>query len=88
MKTDLLCRTEWAGGQLLAFSGLDGPTDFEHGLTARTATDGVGVDVKLPGLCRLQFPTSGPFLVTGDLFEMDQVRGAFLDAHHLLIEGP
>ena len=96
-QTDLLCRTEWAGGQLLAFSGLDGPTDFECGLVARTSTDGgvdagrngVGVDVKWPGLCRLQFPeSSGPFLVTGDTLDLNQVRGAFLDAYHLLIEGP
>jgi hypothetical protein len=54
----------------------------------------VGVDVRLPGLCRLRFPaaTAGPFTITGDTFDLGQaagrVRGAFLDAHHLLIEGP
>ena len=89
-----LRRTHWSGGQLLAFSGLDGPTDFAHGLTARTAFEAPGLDVKLPGECRVRFGESptGDVLVAGDFFDLrtdaGRVRGAFLDAHHLLIEGP
>jgi len=84
----------WGGGQLLAFSGIDGPTDFERGLTARTAFDGVGINVKLPGTCGLVFAEDPPgqVLLASDFFELEtsvgRVRGAFLDAHHLLIEGP
>jgi hypothetical protein len=84
----------WGGGQLLAFSGLDGPTDYAHALVARTAFDGVGIDVKLPGRCALRFGEgeAGDLLLAGDLFQLTTpagaVRGAFLDAHHLLIEGP
>lgn len=37
MNTDKLERKDWKGGQLLAFSGLDGVTDFAQALTARTA---------------------------------------------------
>jgi glycogen debranching enzyme len=84
----------WSGGRLLAFSGLDGQTDFYHGLTARTAFEGLGIDVKLPGECRLRLPVGTPesAVLAGDYFlletESDRVRGAFLDACHFLIEGP
>ena len=94
MNPMLLNRPRWHGGQLLAFSGLDGATDYEHGLTARTAFGEPGLEIKLPGECRLEFPV-GPLqraLVAGDFFEAqgdgETVRGAFLDAYHLLIEGP
>ena len=108
----------WGGGQLLAFSGIDGQTDFYHGLTARTSFDGLGVDVKLPGKCQLIFaPGFRSFCrsrlqrdfcrsrlqrdtgqlpprltLAGDFWAIETadglVRGAFLDAYHLLIEGP
>jgi glycogen debranching enzyme len=90
--TDLL--DVWGGGQLMAFSGLDGPTDFDLGLTARTSFAATGLDIKLPGECRLIFSEQPPQAVTlaGDFFELrvdgQQVRGAFLDSYHLLIEGP
>jgi hypothetical protein len=78
----------------MAFSGLDGPTDFDLGLTARTSFDVTGIDIKLPGECRLIFSEQPPQDVTlaGDFFELrvdgQWVRGAFLDSYHLLIEGP
>ena len=89
-----LRRTHWSGGQLLAFSGIDGQTDFENGLTARTAFESPGLDVKLPGECSVRFggPPAGDVVVAGDFFDVQtdagRVRGALLDAHHLLIEGP
>lgn len=81
------------GGQLLAFSGLDGKTDFETGLAARTSFDSPGIDLKLPGVCRVRFPSSPmkSSIFAGDFFHLEYgqslVRGAFLDAHHFLIEG-
>jgi len=89
-----LLRAQWDGGRLLAFSGLDGSTDFEKGLVVRTAFGKPGLDVKLPGECRILFPDLGAMecIVTGDCFIVRganaELRGAFLDACHLLIEGP
>ena len=88
-----LRRTGWFGGQLLAFSAVDGRTDFDGGLVARTAFDGPGIEVMLPGKCRALFPTTSlsRHAVSGDWFCLDgppPIRGVFLDAHHLLIDGP
>jgi hypothetical protein len=95
MNLDHLRRDRWHGGQLLAFSALDGPTDFFDGLTARTAFNGPGIDIKIPGECRVYFgandPGPSPSLVASDFFEFRGsdgiVRGVFVDAHHLLIAG-
>ena len=86
----------WGGGQLFAFSGLDGPTDYDRGLVARTSFDCAGFDVKLPGPCRICFHAGplgpGRLVLAGDFFDLTtpagRTRGAFLDACHLLIEGP
>jgi putative isomerase len=89
-----LRRHTWTPGQLLAFSGLDGPTDYEHGLVARTGSNAVELEVVLPGRCRLRFSQDGmgDYLVAGDFLELQTaagpVRAAFLDARHLLVEGP
>lgn len=91
---DDLRRDAWMGGQLLAFSALDGFTDFENALVARTAFDAPGIDVKLPAPCRIRFPLSAgkDNVVAGDWFRLGDgrmaVQGAFLDTHHLLIAGP
>ena len=89
-----LRRNHWSGGQLLAFSGLDGPTDFHNALTARTSFASPGLDFVLPGKASVRFPADpaqGVF-ITGDAFRLDDesasVTGAFLDTHHLLITGP
>ncbi|MFW6260615.1 MAG: hypothetical protein ACOC6J_03430, partial [Spirochaetota bacterium] len=85
----------WGGGQLLAFSGLDGPTDFEHGVVARTAKDGrAAVEIMLPERALLVFGEAAPVEidVTGDTLRARTGRGesrlVFADAHHLLVEGP
>ncbi len=84
----------WGGGQLLAFSALDGPTDYSNGLAARTSFGGAGIDVLLPGRCRLKFAPESPAtsVVGGDFIELEtsrgSVRGAFLDCRHFLVEGP
>jgi glycogen debranching enzyme len=83
----------WGGGQLLAFSALDGLTSFEHGLVGRTSFNRIGIDIMLPGTCEITFP--GKYMqgleLAGDYFSLatsgGPVRGAFADAFHLLIEG-
>lgn len=89
-----LRRSRWHGGQLLAFSGLDGPTDYARGLVARTAFDHPGLEFRLPGRGHLRFelPPNASITLTGDAFWINApgllIRGAFLNAHHLLVEGP
>lgn len=87
----LLTSSLWHTGNLLAFSHLDGPTDYAHGLVARTVS--TGLDIQWPALCKIGFETvAEEALVTSDLFEIRMkngalLRGVLLDAHHLLIEG-
>ena len=80
------------GGQLLAFSGLDGTTSFAHGLVARTSLDLSGIEVRLPERARLVFPQPVSVQLSGDwlvwILPAGVVRGVFLDAFHLLVEGP
>ncbi len=84
----------WGGRQLLAFSGLDGPTDHREGLAGHTTYGSVGITVRAPALCRLHIADGTPnrTLLGGDFFEVTtaagKTRGAFVDAYHLLVEGP
>ncbi|MFB3891450.1 MAG: amylo-alpha-1,6-glucosidase [Phycisphaerae bacterium] len=84
----------WGGGQLMAFSGIDGPTDFDYGLVARTAASGTGIEIVHPGRCLVHIDDAPPRLaiVSSDYFNVQtaagRTRGVMLDAHHLLIEGP
>jgi hypothetical protein len=84
--------SSWHGGQLLAFSGLDGETDYAHGLTARTAFDGPAILFTLPGRGRVTFPEAldRNICIAGDWFTLGAgpvVTGVLLDACHLLIQG-
>jgi putative isomerase len=92
MDITLLSHTDWRGGQLLAYSGLDGATDYRNGITGRTAMSHPAIEIKLPGSARLEFSQPNSILLSGDFFELQAsdgaVRGAFVDAWHLLIEGP
>ena len=84
----------WGGAALLAFSAIDGETDAEFGLVARTSTEDLGLSVVLPGRAEVRFSEAPPLSgrLAGDFFEVHaqdgRVRGAYVDAHHLLIEGP
>lgn len=84
----------WGNGQLLAFSALDGATDYKQGLVARTTSNPAGINVVLPSVARIVFADPGPGKIelTSDTFELPTekgaVRGVFVDAFHLLIEGP
>ncbi|MDR3792692.1 MAG: trehalase family glycosidase [Terracidiphilus sp.] len=84
----------WGNGQLLAFSGLDGATDYQNGLVARTTDVPPGISIVLPVPAQIFFASrsSGPVQLSSDTFQLPTgkglVRGALADAHHLLIEGP
>ncbi len=76
----------------MAFSALDGATDYEGALTARTAFDGPGIDITLPARCCIRFPkaTHTENIVAGDWFYLGDEQptwGVFLDTHHFLVEG-
>jgi hypothetical protein len=78
----------------MAFSALDGETDYREGLTARTTASPAGIEITDPECFRILFdgvPTGrGEF--GGDFFFVPtasgEIRGLFLDAFHLLITGP
>ena len=87
----------WGGGQLLAFSGIDGQTDFQHGLCLRTAFRGYSFEFKsrpaqLPEAW-LHYTGPGPDRVelAGDLFRFysgSQVSsGVLADAWTLIADG-
>lgn len=84
----------WSHGQLMAFSALDGLTSYDFGLCARTVVSPHGLEICEPGKCRIYFVAESDSTVisAGDFFQFgesrDSVCGAFVDAHHLLIEGP
>lgn len=91
MRVDLLKRGRWDGGKLFAFSGVDGVTDYADGLVARSRFDTVAIDVLTPAKCSLTFSLGieTENTVAGDWFEVGgTIRGVFLDAWHLLVEGP
>ena len=83
----------WAAGQLLCFSGLEGPTDYDHGLVARTADRGGCLNLCLPTAGRVELTSCvcPSIEVGGDFFvvycQQGRREGVFVDAHHLLIRG-
>ncbi len=94
MKRNLLTRDKWHGGQLFAFSAVDGLTDFENGLVARSAFDKPALEIKVPGACRIEFKadSEGSFTLASDWMEIRgktaSVTCVMIDAFHLLIKGP
>lgn len=85
-----LKRDRWDGGKLFAFSAFDGPTDYAEGLVARSRFDKTAIDVLVPAACTIDFACEQDVAncVAGDWFEIGRtIRGVFLDAWHLLIEG-
>lgn len=85
----------WHRGQLLALSGVeaDCTTDHEGGLVLRTETAPEGIAVVFPAAGRLRI--TAPVrraAVSCDWLQVEteagMLRGAMLDAYHLLLEGP
>ena len=90
MKFDRL--NVWGPGQILAFSGLDGTTDYNNGLVLRTAFDWNGFEIKLPengGAIKIKNfdKNTDDFTLAGDFFRFGKTQGAFIDAWHLLLKG-
>lgn len=86
--------SQWHHGQLMAFSGLDGCTDYPEGLVGRTTAGPAGIEIKHPQECRIQFECDGigDVLFCGDCFRFKssagEIIGVFVDAFHLLIGAP
>jgi len=84
----------WTGGQLFAFSGIDGATDFENGIVARSSFKGSALEIKIPGELRVEFSKDAPLKASfgGDFLILEtasgSTKGAFADARHLIFEGP
>ena len=85
----------WGEGQLLAFSGIDGPTSWAEPLVLHTASEPGSLDVKLPvgAAVRVEeMPALTFSLVLGDAIVADSGRGpfrlAFLDNGTLAGELP
>ena len=84
----------WGGGQLFAFSAFDGETDWRNGLVLRSVAAASVLEVKLPeagGALLFDLAPPRRCLLAGDHFILEtasgEVRGAFIDARHLLVEG-
>ncbi|GEM_PF-1366143 len=81
--------TVWGSGQLFAFSGVDGSTSFDYGLTLRSVEQ--GFRVVLPGEAQLQVGTIRSARFGVDWWELEteqgSLRGVFVDAFHVLLEG-
>ena len=84
--------TTWGSGYC-AFSGLDGQTDYQHGLVAQTTAE-AGLRFRQPEDIVVTF---GDGVVKScrfgsDWFEVTTgagaVRGCYIDAHHALFMGP
>jgi putative isomerase len=87
-------RPKWHDGQLMAFSGIDGHTDYEQGLTLRTTTQPAGLEIVGSAFGSIVFdhPPNGDVVFSNDFFSFPTaqgpVTGCLVDAHHLLISGP
>ena len=67
----------WGKGQLLAYSGLNGKTDYDGGLVLRSRNN-AAFDIELPGEGSVTFREVPPdsCFFSSDSFELDGVRGA------------
>ncbi len=81
--------TTWGPGQLFAFSGLDGATDFDRGIVAQSTE--AGLLIRQPGLTRIDFSPVREAEFGSDwanlTTETGLVRLAFANAAHLVVEG-
>ena len=85
--------SRWHRGQLIAFSGVEGQTDYARGLVIRTTQAPSGLEIVRPDTARIVFDEAPEtdIIVASDFFSFrstnGQTRGCLLDAHHLLIAG-
>ena len=84
----------WGNGQLLAFSGIDGTTDFDNGLTLRTEGRRAAFQIVQPGHGEIVIGPERPATceIGSDYFIVDTAAGRTVgvleDAWTLRIEGP
>jgi putative isomerase len=92
-KLSVFAAFRWHRGQLLAFSGVEGQTDYEAGLVIRTTDDPAALEIVRPDSARIAFaePPETDVIVANDFFSFRSISGrtsgCLLDAHHLLISG-
>ena len=84
----------WFGGQLLAFSALEGPTDFENGLVLRTSFERAALDVMLPFRDSIVIDNVIPAScrMGSDWMVLEWARGGsfrlvFVNSYSILIDG-
>ena len=86
----------WDYGQLLAFSGMDGQTDFWNGLCLRTAKDEYAFELKIHDpeqKAKICYTGEKPekILLTGDFFQFyannKMAKGVLADAWNMILEG-
>jgi glycogen debranching enzyme len=72
----------WGGGQLFAFSGLEGPTSWAHPLVGNLLDDAIAIDFHQDPPVVLEIvsesgetPAVTPRVVLGDCFELDVAAG-------------
>lgn len=81
---------KWFGGRLMAFSGVDGKTDFENGLVLRSSFKFQGFEIKFTFDEYAELFIDGDCcdpVLFGDWFKCGSASGAFIDAHHFIIKG-
>jgi hypothetical protein len=84
----------WCRGQLIAFSAVDGPTDYQSGLVIRTTERPPSLEIVRPERAQIVFgaPPQTDIIVANDFFSFQssagRTSGCLLNAHHLLILGP
>ncbi|MFA6815509.1 MAG: trehalase family glycosidase [Lentisphaeria bacterium] len=82
----------WNPGHILAYSGIDGETDFNNGIVMRTSFKDYGFDIRLPLegeniLFKSKLVADNNFMLAGDFFVAKGLKMVFLDAWNLLLEG-
>ena len=86
----------WDYGQLLAFSGIDGKTDFWNGLCLRTAKDEYAFELKIQDpeqKAKIRYTGEKPerIVLTGDFFQFyannKMAKGVLADAWNIILEG-
>jgi hypothetical protein len=74
--------SRWHRGQLIAFSGVEGQTDYARGLVIRTTEDPSGLEIVRPDTARIVFDeapetSSSPAISSRSARRMDRCVAAF-----------
>ena len=74
---DEFATSAWHRGQLIAFSAVDGLTDYQNGLVIRTTEDPAGLEIVRPDTARITFgePPEREIIVSCDVFSFRTASG-------------